>query len=397
MTRKNQKMNGGRSSMPNDRASDRLLLVVGVPGTRRTDAVLNAAVAAGYRRVQLLPYTELFEYDVPPIEPGTLIRLESPSGCDATTRGLLQLGSEPLAVLGGTSLTQVELANWQPARGEMQRPRQWFLGYRRLLERLEAAWDSTEPQWMSHPTAILTAFDKLACLERWNAVDLPTPPRHLDIHGYEHLRSRIAQRHARIFIKLRYGYSALGAVALEWRDSLVRAITPMCVEEVEGKPRLFLSKRPQVLHDESRIAWLIDELAKEDIIVEDWLPKARYRGVPYDLRVVMVGGQVQHVVGRANSSPFTNLNLDAERLPRDAIEAELGDAWTDLELLCEQAASCLPSANMLGLDVLVRPGRKRFSLLEANAFGDYLPGLLHHGQSTYEWQFRESLHNLVEV
>ncbi len=89
-----------------------------------------------------------------------------------------------------------------------------------------------------------------------------------------------------------------------------------------------------------------------------------------------------------NSSPFTNLNLDARRVPRDVVRQQLGDAWNSLEGLCEQAVSELPGAAMLALDVLVRPNRRKFALLEANAFGDYLPGLLHEGLSTYEAQLK---------
>ena len=43
----------------------------------------------------------------------------------------------------------------------------------------------------------------------------------------------------------------------------------------------------------------------------------------------------------------------------------------------------------LGMDVLVRPCRRRGVLLEANAFGDYLPGLLCNGETTYETELRE--------
>jgi hypothetical protein len=51
---------------------------------------------------------------------------------------------------------------------------------------------------------------------------------------------------------------------------------------------------------------------------------------------------------------------------------------------CESAAAAFPSALYLGIDLLVRPNRREYSLLEANAFGDYLPGLLDEGQDTYD-------------
>ena len=236
---------------------------------------------------------------------------------------------------------------------------------------------------MSHPDAIITTFDKSDCLERWASAGLPVPKRHHGIRSYAQLRRENTDRHARIFIKLRYGYSAMGAVALEWRDDLVRAITTMDVEWANGRPRLFVTKRPRVITREFEIAWLIDTLAMEEIVVEDWLPKARWKSMPYDLRLVMIDGQVCHAVGRASHSPFTNLNLDATRIPQDSIERHLGESWTHCKTLCEQAAAQIPEAGYLGLDVLVRPGGRQYALLEANAFGDYLPGLLYRGQSTY--------------
>ena len=83
---------------------------------------------------------------------------------------------------------------------------------------------------------------------------------------------------------------------------------------------MFLSKKPRVLQREFEVAWLVDTLGLERIVVEDWLPKARWQGKPFDLRLVMINGGVAHVVGRANHSPFTNLNLDAQRIARDDLE-----------------------------------------------------------------------------
>ena len=62
----------------------------------------------------------------------------------------------------------------------------------------------------------------------------------------------------------------------------------------------------------------------------------------------------------------------------------LGEAWEQARSLTERAAESFPGCGMLGIDLLVRPGGKKFALLEANAFGDNLPGLLFNGQSTYE-------------
>lgn len=385
--------------MPSDRLSqlpqNRLrrpvpVVVVGPPQSRRIAAIRDAAHRAGGLDLTVIAYPDaLGDRYAPPA--GSVVRLESPSECDATLRAFLKAGIVPMEASGRTPVGVRAIEELASDRGAILHPLQWYLGFRRELEALEGRWHECGVRWMSAPRAVAFAFDKLACLDRWSAAGLPVPPRPSGASTYGDLRRDIAADHARLIIKLRYGYSAMGAVALEWRGSLVRAITTVEVVWSDGRPRLFVSKRPRVLRREFEIAWLIDTLGMEGILVEEWLPKARWNGRPFDLRLVTIGGAVRHVVGRAGSSPFTNLNLDAVRIPRDAVLETIGDAWPEVRRTAEQAAATIPDAGMLGLDVLVRPCRKRFALLEANAFGDYLPGLTHCGLSTYEAQFRNLL------
>ncbi len=372
------------------------LWVVGPTDSRRVTAFVETARRCGAPRVTVRSYLDVIQSGARPA-PGTLVRLESPGGCSATTRALLKLGITPLEADGGVPISAAEIDQLACDRGEMLHPRQWFLGWRCLLDDLALRWNSDALCWMSTPEAIITAFDKVACLNRWSEASLPIPKQHFGVSTYSELRRRIPERHARIFVKLRYGYSAMGAVALEWRDDCARAITTVESTWAQGRPRLFVTKRPRQLHREFEIAWLIDTLGMEQIIVEDWLPKARWNGLPYDLRVVMIDGQMNHVVGRANASPFTNLNLDARRMPREVVEAAIGEQWDSLNRLCEQAVKALPEAGMFGLDVLVRPGCQKFAMLEANAFGDYLPGLLYRGQTTYEAELRSAIQPKVEL
>lgn len=359
------------------------LLVIGPAESKRVIALVETARRLGMERVTARSYLDVLQSGWAPL-PGTLVRLESPGGCSTTTRALLRAGIAPFAAQGGVPITAVEIDQLACDRGEVIHPRQWFLGWRTLLQNLADRWKECDLRWLSSPDAIVTAFDKVATLDRWANAGLPIPPQHPNISTYSELRRRIPDRHARVFIKLRYGYSAMGAVALEWRDQRIRAITTVESSWAQGRPRLFVTKRPRQLQREFEIAWLIDTLGMEQIVVEDWLPKARWCGLPYDLRVVMINGRMQHVVGRANASPFTNLNLDAQRISRDVVAGEIGDRWDTLNHLCELAVESLPEAGVFGLDVIVGPRCRDFTLLEANAFGDYLPGLLHNGRSTYE-------------
>jgi len=364
------------------------MVIVGPEDSCRVAAFAETARRLGAPRVTIVSYLDAMRGGCEPPRPGSLIRLESPGGCPATTRALLKAGISPLVADGGVPISVAEIESLACERGEMLHPRQWFLGLRAVLRDLDARWSDAEVHWMSLSDAIIAAFDKTACLKRWSQACLPIPRQYSGLTTYSQIRNAIPDRHARIFVKLRYGYSAMGAVALEWRGDRVRAITTVETTWALGRPRLFVTKRPRQLVREFEISWLIDTLGMEQIVVEDWLPKARWESRPYDLRVVMIDGEVCHVVGRANASPFTNLNLDARRMSRAVVEEQLGHSWGQLTSLCERAAAALPGAGMLGLDVLVGPGCRDLTLLEANAFGDYLPGLLYRGDTTYEAQLR---------
>jgi hypothetical protein len=359
------------------------IVVIGVPGSRRVSAFLSDAHRLGVGRIDVLSYLDWIDGCSRPPPPGALVRIESPSECSLTTRAILKAGIAPIEACGGVPISESEIDRLACDRGEMLHPRQWFFGYQEILTRMSERWSDRDICWLSRPSAIVTAFDKLACLELWSDAGLPVPRRFPGIVTYSQLRREISGQHARIMVKLRFGYSAIGAVALEWRGSRVRAITTMEITS-GGRPRLFVTKRPRVLTSELEIAWLFDRLAEEDVLVEEWLPKARWYGKPYDVRAVVIKGKLQHVVGRSSGSPFTNLNLDATRIPREAVERHLGASWDHFESLCQQAARQVPGAGVLGLDVLVRPCRRRFAILEANAFGDYLPGLMHRGRSIYQ-------------
>ena len=363
--------------------TDRLILIT-TPGTKRAFAIADAARRVGFQLVQVLSYVDALSASLKDVPKGCLVRFDSPSGCPETARKFLAAGIDAMEAEGAVPIRESEIAELAFERGEILHPRQWFFGFRAVIRQIADRWNERNILWTSDPESIVTAFDKLECLDRWSAEGLPVPQRYPTIRTYHQLRDSIPKRHARLFLKLRYGYSAMGAVALEWRDSRVRAITTVDVTWSQGRPRLFVTKQPQVIQNEFAVSWLIDTLAMEEILVEEWIPKVRWQGVPYDLRVVMIQGRMQHVIGRANSSPFTNLNLDGRRVPRDVIERQLGDTFELVESCCERACSLLPGAEALGMDVLVRPCRQRIALLEANAFGDYLPGLLHAGRSTYE-------------
>jgi hypothetical protein len=375
------------------------LVVLGNVLSRRVSLFCEAAARLGFGTPCLITYRDYLsgrDHILSHVTPGCILRIESPSEDWHVHQQLLCEGIEALAAEGLAPLSKGQIDALQFCRGEIVRPRQWFLGFRRVLARLDRELKAAHNlRLMAHPRDIPILFDKGACQTRWSEAGLPVPRFWTGLRTYDEIRSRMAEErrgdmpgssadHARLFVKLLHGYSAMGALALEWSGSRVRAISTVEIAPGGRSPRLFVSKRIHVYTRESEISLIIDALGKEGLLVERWLPKARLNGRAFDLRVVAIAGRARHVVGRASTSPFTNLNLDARRIPAADVHEQLGDHYAEALATCERAAACFGRSLYVGIDLLVRPDRRSFALLEANAFGDLLPGLLHRGQDTYE-------------
>src|SRR5262249_33399724 len=129
---------------------------------------------------------------------------------------------------------------------------------------------------------------------------------------------------------------------------------------------------------------LIDALCREGVQVEEWVPKATFAGQTFDLRVLVIAGEVCHVVPRLSPHPMTNLHLLNERGDLDGVRAEVpAEPWDAAMERCRRAAALFPGSHHVGVDLLFTPHYRRHLLLEANAFGDLLPGILWNGLDTY--------------
>jgi len=187
-----------------------------------------------------------------------------------------------------------------------------------------------------------------------------------------------------IFIKPIHGSSASGIIAFRSQKEKVQAITSVELVKEKAAFKLFNSLKIRTYDRIKEIAYLVDTLAKEGIIVEQWIPKASLEGGTFDLRMVVIGGKTQQVVVRQGHSPMTNLHLGNQRGSVDAVKKLIGlDKWAEISHLAEQAANILPNTLYAGMDVMLSHTLKKSYVLEANAFGDLLPNVLINGMDTY--------------
>lgn len=303
------------------------------------------------------------------------LKIEPPGDDPAAHRLLLQAGCRLL------DRPPVDA----PAHGELLAMNAWFAGFSNAMQGL-ARQLAAMPQIrvFNAPAEICLMTDKLACQRHLAAHGVPIPALLGQVEGYEHLQSLLHEHQLdRVYLKPRYGSSASGVVAYR-RNKAGRqqATTSAALHHGAGAARLFNVKRMARYETQHDIAALVDALAAQELYAEAWLNKPRCGDSHYDLRVVTVAGQPAHRVARIGAQMMTNLHLDNRR--GDAAGLLNAADMAALEAASAQAARAFPHSHVTGYDLVVRHGQAH--VLEANAFGDLLPGLLWQGADTYAAQ-----------
>ncbi|MDP2315497.1 MAG: STM4014 family protein [Pseudomonadota bacterium] len=345
------------------------LVVVTVPGDKRARA-LEAAAAGGALDVRWVAWADaLAEPGCVGAagRPGDWLRVDSPGSDVGIWHALARRGGFDGAVPAG---------QWRPGRA-------WAAGLADALGAIDAGAPHLAP---THPRAhVLTMTDKLACHDALVAGGVPVPETFEAPATPAALRARVEAegRHA-VFVKPRWGSSGAGVLA--WRRSGAReqVVTPASLDD----GRLLNDKRLHTYTDRGAIDVLLEAVVADGAVVQRWIPKAGVDGRPFDLRVLVVDGRIAQRVARVGRGPITNLHLDAARADPDAVLAPFGARTVPaVHAACLAAAACFPGHRAIGVDVMVDP-RGRPYVLECNAWGDYLPGLLVDGLDSYGVQLR---------
>lgn len=271
------------------------------------------------------------------------------------------------------------------AHGELAHQQLWYIGFADLLSALDRV--AGDVRWLNPPDDVLLMCDKWRCQQDLAAAGIAIPELLGTLGSYEALRQLSKDSDCdRLFVKARYGSSAAGVLAYcRHRDGreVVYASTAL-VDNADGY-RLFNTLTPQRFTENRKISALIDTLALQGAYAERWIAKPRAHGQPgyhFDLRVVAFNGEPRQRVARISDRPMTNLHLGNRRGDPDTM---LNTAHiTAVEACVRTAAAVFPRSANIGFDLI--PGRNRCHVLEANAFGDLLPGLQWHGADAWDDQ-----------
>lgn len=380
------------SASETEGAPARRVVLVGVPAGRRTELFQAALARAGARPALVVPYTELLagRASLPNLLlPGTLMRIDSPGRNFETELALLRAGADEDDEEGNYARAERgTLGALEFERGRIHWPRQWYLGFRRAMRMLEEQLLASRPhRLMNSPAEVALMFDKPACHRRLREGGV-TVPKCLGTPGsFDELREAMREQGcARVFVKLAHGSSASGVVAYQTDGSRHRATTTVEVVRRGGRTLLYNSRRVRVHLCVREIAALIDELCRHRAHVEHWFPKAGVEGRTFDLRVVVIAGMASHTVVRLSRHTLTNLHLLNGRGSVAAVASRMGEAaWADAMRACERVLEvAFPRSLYAGIDLAIALDFRRHAVLEVNAFGDLLPGVLDGGLDTYD-------------
>ena len=369
-------------------------VVVANPENRRVGFLQPALEHFGLPPATVVTYSDLIaardtleRFDAP----DTIIRFDSPEKNFEVDKALIAAGADVPNLGEHQRISAADATDLELDKGRILYPRQLYLGWRHLLHQWEK---QLRCPTMNHPVEIAVMFDKPLCHELFSRHGVPVPRSLGIIKNYDHLREVMQDRGCdrslsgagsnRLFVKLSHGSAASGVIAYQINPRGESAITTVERVQHNGETRLYNSRKIRQYTERDAIADIINILCAEGVQVEEWLPKARLQNRQFDVRVVVIDGEAQHVVVRLGHSPMTNLHLGNERTNVDVLLTKVKpDNWEEMKRTCEAAAALFPNSLYCGIDLLIRPDYQQHAILEINAFGDLLPGTTWNGFDTY--------------
>ncbi|HZI15484.1 MAG TPA: STM4014 family protein [Myxococcus sp.] len=367
-------------------------ILIGNAENRRVTLFQEALEHQGLPPARVVPWKELLASpgvlaDLPDTQ--ALVRIDSAGESWDVEKALLKRGYPEAEGLGCSFITPREVDALEYDHGLILPPRQYHLGFLKTLSELDAIF-AAHPRWrVLQPTAdIAELFDKRLTSRKYASLGVPVPEPLEGVTDPESLRERMRETDCReVFVKVSCGSSA-SCLAIyrrgRGRDTLVTTIE-------QAETGWYNSLRVRRIDEPARIEEILTFLLREGSQVERSIPKARLGGDYFDCRVLMVRGEPAFTVVRQSRIPITNLHLggwrgDLDRLHEAAPKNELADAMESCRTVA-RAHRCLH----VGIDLMYEDHFTGHRVLEANAFGDLLPGLRRDGLTVYEWEIREAL------
>ena len=345
----------------------------------------DALVAQGFAPARVVPWIELCEPGAPArlMAGDPLIRIDSCGEDDDVERALLRRGEAAARAEGVPAIAPAELAEIPREVGRILYPRQQHLGFLAVLAEIEAA--TAGARVLPPAAAIRELFDKFVASQKWRALGIPMPEALPRVREPDELRALMRElAWPTVYVKLTSGSSASCLALFTHTAKREEVITTV---EDTGDAR-YNTRKLQRLTSRARIDRVLGFILGEGAHVERSIPKAKFDGRYFDLRVLAVDGIAAFVVMRTALHPITNLHLGGLRGDVAALRARIAPAAWDAAMASCVAVQRETGAFHVGVDLMFEPDLAHHRVIEGNAFGDLLPNLERDGLDVYGWQIR---------
>jgi len=356
------------------------------PENRRFKYFQEAVFKNGFQKPLVISYINLLQgkVDIEKVFTETdVLRIESFGENFEVSKELIALG---FTQKNKQFISKEKALNLIFDKGRIQYSKQLFYGYCKLLERIQKLLNKfTNIKIMNSTESIEMMFNKTSCHNFLNNKGISVIPAIYNIKSFEELVHKMkTYKWNSVFIKPNYTSSASGVIAFRMKKDKIQATTSVKLLKIDGKIKLYNSLKLSTYKKLEEIKQIVDILAKDDIIVERWIPKANTKDGVYDFRILTIAGKVKQVVARQSLSPLTNLHLGNKRGNLEEIKIQIGKQnWKQICELAEKTAKQFPDSLYIGLDVLLSNNYKKQFIIEANAFGDLLPNVLVDKMDSY--------------
>ncbi len=313
---------------------------------------------------------------------GTRLRIESPGRSFEMMKKMICAGCR------AEGLDERPFNELVFEKGRIIAPRLFYSGLKSVLNRLEDELQRIpELNSSASPDDVAKMFDKnlTSKILQQNAVPVPSSWINTDRNYLEDF-ARLKTGES-VYFKLAYGSSASGMVCIRNRNDELVGTSTM----VELEPGKFFNTRKL-----SQLVGLdllphLNFIAGDDACVQSGIRKALIDGSSYDLRVVVLRGEVAFTIFRLSDSPFTNLHLGGRRGDWEYCRSQVPNrAWADAMSTCEEAATLFRS-DVVGVDLVFERGYINHFVLELNPFGDFFPSWKNqNGQSVHGFEIEQT-------